>query len=120
MSTSSASSFEPSRSAQPKVRDVCRKNLSEFDAERLRGQKLTQDLIDAKSGEVIVEAETKITPRLIRKLAEQAKEAGDNAANQLDDAAHLLFDQARILEGEPVSDAAAFAQRFARVMEKAV
>ncbi len=57
---------------------------------------------------------------LIRKLAEQAKEAGDNAANQLDDAAHLLFDQARILEGEPVSDAAAFAQRFARVMEKAV
>ncbi|MBO6862860.1 MAG: DNA-directed RNA polymerase subunit beta [Alphaproteobacteria bacterium] len=41
-----------------------------FDAERLRGQKLTHDLIDAKSGEVIVEAESKITPRLIRKLAD--------------------------------------------------
>ncbi|MEQ8441439.1 MAG: DNA-directed RNA polymerase subunit beta [Alphaproteobacteria bacterium] len=41
-----------------------------FDAERLRGQKLHHDLIDAKSGEVIVEAEQKITPRLIRKLAD--------------------------------------------------
>jgi DNA-directed RNA polymerase subunit beta len=41
-----------------------------FDAERLRGQKPGHDLIDAKSGEVIVEAESKITPRLIRKLSE--------------------------------------------------
>ena len=41
-----------------------------FDAERLRGQKLTYDLIDAKSGEIIVEAEQKITPRLIHKLSQ--------------------------------------------------
>ncbi len=42
-----------------------------FDAERLRGQKLRHDLVDAKSGEVIIEAEGKITPRLIKKLSEQ-------------------------------------------------
>ena len=51
---------------------------------------------------------------------EWARSVVVEAAPVLDDAAHLLFDQARILEGEPVSDAAAFAQRFARVMEKAV
>ncbi|HAJ19793.1 MAG TPA: DNA-directed RNA polymerase subunit beta, partial [Rhodospirillaceae bacterium] len=34
-------------------------------------QKLRHDLVDAKSGEVIIEAEGKITPRLIKKLSEQ-------------------------------------------------
>ena len=55
---------------------------------------------------------------LILKLAEQAKNAGDDAANVLEDAANLLLDQARIMEGEPVRDAASFAQRFSRLMEK--
>ncbi len=41
-----------------------------FDADRLRGIKVTNDLINAKSGEVAAEAGTKITPRLARKLIE--------------------------------------------------
>ena len=41
-----------------------------FDGERLRGVKLTHDLVDAKNGKVVAEAGTKLTPRLARKLAE--------------------------------------------------
>jgi DNA-directed RNA polymerase subunit beta len=39
-----------------------------FDAERMRGIKLEQDLINAKSGKVIAEAGQKVTPRLSKKL----------------------------------------------------
>ena len=53
---------------------------------------------------------------LIRGLAEAAKEKG--AADTLADAAHLLLDQARILEGEPLPDPAAYAKRMAAVMAK--
>ena len=53
---------------------------------------------------------------LIRGLAEAAKEKG--AADTLADAAHLLLDQARILEGEPLPDPAAHAKRMAAVMAK--
>ncbi|MCC2664065.1 MAG: rpoB, partial [Geminicoccaceae bacterium] len=42
-----------------------------FRPERLRGQKLTADLIDAESGDVLAEAGTKLTPRLIKRLGEQ-------------------------------------------------
>ena len=41
-----------------------------FDAAALRGMKPTVDLIDAKTGQVVVEAGKKITPRLARKIAE--------------------------------------------------
>jgi DNA-directed RNA polymerase subunit beta len=41
---------------------------TEFDAERMRGAKLISDLIDAKSGKVLAEAGTKITPRLAKKI----------------------------------------------------
>ncbi len=41
-----------------------------FRPERLRGVKLTADLIDAASGETLAEAGTKMTPRLLRKLEE--------------------------------------------------
>ncbi|KAB7740282.1 DNA-directed RNA polymerase subunit beta [Parvibaculum sedimenti] len=41
-----------------------------FDAERFRGVKPERDLIDAKTGKVVVEAGKKMTPRLARKLAE--------------------------------------------------
>jgi DNA-directed RNA polymerase subunit beta len=41
-----------------------------FDAQRLRNVKPTVDLIDAKTGQVVVEAGKKITPRLARKIAE--------------------------------------------------
>jgi DNA-directed RNA polymerase subunit beta len=39
-----------------------------FDADRLRGVKLVYDLVDAKSGKVVSDAGTKMTPRLARKL----------------------------------------------------
>ena len=42
-----------------------------FRSDRLRGQKLTSDLVDANSGDVLAEAGTKMTPRLLRKLEEQ-------------------------------------------------
>jgi len=41
-----------------------------FDADRLRGVKLLNDLVDADSGEVMLEAGTKVTQRAARKLAE--------------------------------------------------
>ena len=41
-----------------------------FDADRFRGVKPERDLIDAKTGKVVVEAGKKMTPRLARKLAE--------------------------------------------------
>ncbi|MEX2408231.1 MAG: DNA-directed RNA polymerase subunit beta, partial [Rhodovibrionaceae bacterium] len=43
---------------------------TKFDAERLKGAKLTHDLIDAKTGKAVVEAGQKLTPRLIKKLEE--------------------------------------------------
>ena len=43
-----------------------------FDTERLKGVKLVSDLIDAKTGEKVADAGTKMTPRLGKKL----KEAG--------------------------------------------
>ena len=41
-----------------------------FDGARLRGVKIASDLVDAKSGKVVAEAGTKITPRLAKKLVE--------------------------------------------------
>ncbi len=41
-----------------------------FDAKRMRGVKPTIDLVDADSGEVVIEAGKKVTARLARKLAE--------------------------------------------------
>lgn len=51
---------------------------------------------------------------LIQDLAARAQE--DGAADLLADAAHLLLDQARVLEGEPVPDPAAFARRLDSVI----
>ncbi len=41
---------------------------AEFTAELMRGVKLPYDLVDAQSGKVLLEANTKITPRLAKKL----------------------------------------------------
>ncbi len=54
---------------------------------------------------------------LVRRLAQRARDGGGKDP-ALDDAAHLLLDQARIAEGEPVADIAAFSRRLASVMEK--
>ncbi len=58
---------------------------------------------------------------LIRALAGRVGKdgaAGDALDDALDDAAWLLLDQARILEGEPLPDASAFARRMAAAMAK--
>ena len=69
---------------------------------------------------------TAVTPRilevnprhaLIRRLADLARD-GDGADGVLADAALLLLDQARIVEGEPIPDPAAFSRRLASMMEK--
>jgi molecular chaperone HtpG len=52
---------------------------------------------------------------LIKGLAAKAKASGTDG---LEDAAFLLYDQARIVEGEPPSDPVAFARRLAAMMEK--
>ncbi len=43
---------------------------TEFDGERLRGVKLPYDLVNAKSGKVVAEEGTKITPRKAKKFTE--------------------------------------------------
>jgi molecular chaperone HtpG len=55
---------------------------------------------------------------LIKRLAEKAKDSG--TGDWLEDAAQLLLDQARILEGETLPDPTAFARRMASAMEKGV
>src|SRR5215211_7495276 len=44
--------------------------------------------------------------------------ASENDPALREDAAHLLFDEARILDGELPADARAFSQRLARVMRR--
>ena len=51
---------------------------------------------------------------LVKRLAELAGDGGE----AMDDAAHLLLDQARIVEGEAIPDPAAFSRRLASIMEK--
>ncbi|MGD9536458.1 MAG: molecular chaperone HtpG [Alphaproteobacteria bacterium] len=55
--------------------------------------------------------------RLIRALAALVGRAG--ASDTLEDAAHLLLDQARIVEGEPPRDPAAFSKRLADILARA-
>ncbi len=60
-----------------------------------------------------------INPRhdLVRALVKSVKEKG---ADAVADAAHLLLDQARVVEGEPLPDPAAFSRRLAAVMARGV
>ncbi|MGI9483979.1 MAG: molecular chaperone HtpG [Hyphomicrobiales bacterium] len=55
---------------------------------------------------------------LVKALAEKA--GTTDGAGVLSDAAELLFDQAYILDGEPVHDPAGFARRMTSVLEKAL
>jgi DNA-directed RNA polymerase subunit beta len=45
--------------------------ITKFDPEQMKGIKLTYDLVDAKNGKVVAEANTKMTPRLCKKLQDQ-------------------------------------------------
>lgn len=44
-------------------------------------------------------------------------DSGDQSMEKLTDTVHLLFAQANIIEGEPVNDAATFAQRLNRLLQ---
>ncbi|WP_041793967.1 molecular chaperone HtpG [Pararhodospirillum photometricum] len=63
-----------------------------------------------------------INPRhaLIRALAERCSGEGTAHDARVSDAAHLLMDQARILEGEPPADALGFARRLTDVLQNAL
>ncbi|HEY5337016.1 MAG TPA: DNA-directed RNA polymerase subunit beta, partial [Rhizomicrobium sp.] len=45
-----------------------------FDPDAFRGMKLLEPLIDAETGEVVAEADAKLTARSVRKIAEKTKE----------------------------------------------
>ena len=51
-------------------------------------------------------------------LAKRFKDGGDKSL--VDDAAWLLLDEARLVDGETLKDAPAFAARLRRLMEKAL
>ena len=55
------------------------------------------------------------THPLIKGLVKKVKDGETDPI--LEDAALLLFDQAKIMDGEPVKDVKAFAQRMSKVME---
>lgn len=57
------------------------------------------------------------THPLIKRLAGIAKDA-EGPDVTIEDAAHLLFDQARIVEGEAPADPQGFVRRFSQMMEK--
>ena len=56
---------------------------------------------------------------LITKLASAVK-AGKSGSDMINDAAFLLLDQARIVEGEAIPDPAEFARRLSSMMEKGI
>jgi molecular chaperone HtpG len=55
---------------------------------------------------------------LIQGLAKRLSAKGD--ADEVTEAAWLLLDQARIVQGEPVADASAFARRLDAALLKAI
>ena len=54
-----------------------------FRPDRVRGQKLATDLIDATTGQTLAEAGTKLTPRLMKRLEEQGLEQVYHSAEDL-------------------------------------
>jgi molecular chaperone HtpG len=62
--------------------------------------------------------EVNATHPLTAALAKRFKEGQDREL--VDDAAWLLLDEARLVDGETLKDAPAFAARLRRVMEKAL
>ena len=59
------------------------------------------------------------THAIITKLVERANAESANSDILLQDAAHLLLDQARLVEGETLPDPSEFARRLANVMTRA-
>jgi molecular chaperone HtpG len=94
------------------VRLVAAEGAPDIHLERLLRQHGQAEIVSAP----VLEINT--GHRLIRELAKHA--ADDGAADTLGDRIWLLLDQARILEGTPVTDAAAFARRLATVLESGI
>ncbi|WP_262692975.1 molecular chaperone HtpG [Kordiimonas aestuarii] len=69
--------------------------------------------LDAISAKIL---EVNPSHPMIRKLADKAAEKG--AIDTLGDAVWLILDQAKILEGDPLDDTAAFARRMSSVLER--
>lgn len=82
--------------------------------------RLERMMRQARRAEAATTRVLEVNPRhpLIGRLAEKVKDSGAAGADAIKDAAFLLLDQARIQEGEPVADPAAFAKRLSSVMEK--
>jgi molecular chaperone HtpG len=82
--------------------------------------RLERMLRQARRAEAATTRVLEVNPRhpLIGRLAERVKDTGAAGADVVKDAAFLLLDQARIQEGEPVADPAAFARRLSSVMER--
>ena len=57
-----------------------------------------------------------INPR--HSLVTALAELGEGEKSFKEDAAHLLYDEARVLEGEPPSDAKGFSDRLARLITR--
>ena len=55
---------------------------------------------------------------MVRRLCERIKQKG--ACAEVEEAAHLLLDQARIVEGEPLPDPAAFSRRLSEVLKRSM
>ncbi len=87
-------------------------NAMDMHLERMMRQHKQLDAVSARILEI------NPTHGLIKDLAVRAQ--ADATAPVLHDAAHLLLDQARILEGEPLPDPAGFARRMSLVMEKGI
>ncbi|MEE9195740.1 MAG: molecular chaperone HtpG, partial [Alphaproteobacteria bacterium] len=56
--------------------------------------------------------------RRLGKLADESKGEDKAADDRIREAAELLLDQARIIEGEPIADPADFSRRLAGMMER--
>ncbi|WP_417450433.1 molecular chaperone HtpG [Kordiimonas sp.] len=69
--------------------------------------------LDAMSAKIL---EVNPSHPMIRKLADKAAEKG--AIDALGDAVWLILDQAKILEGDPLDDTAAFARRLSSALER--
>ncbi|MFC3226052.1 DNA-directed RNA polymerase subunit beta [Marinibaculum pumilum] len=85
---------------------------TEFNAERLRGLRVAHDLIDAATGNVVVSAGTKVTPRLAKKLEEQGvKQLQVNKADLIgrycaNDMVNMETGEIYVEAGEEISEAA--------------
>ena len=74
-----------------------------FDPEAFRGMKLLEPLVDAQTGEVVADSETKLTARTVRKIAETTREVLVGRADLL--GRYIAADMVNEETGEIFADA---------------